>query len=290
MLFTLPSGATPEVVDRLGEVGQSRRLQYWRKCLRAAWQHPVLGIGPMHYAWPPFDFMKAAHPHNAFLQWLAEWGVPSTAIMSGLAICGSGSWVRQEQNRTEQSSPSGNATRVRDAVRVGLVAAVLAGTAHAMGRKRLRSGHPQRERFKAGPCHSVYVARSFDGNCGDQPPRPFGCRRAPVCIPRKSRPTGAVSTLLDAGLHRRPRRRCARRRPSGKSPIVCGSREGGLGARVLALGCMPAGTTCSFAGGFPGPVLKDRLGARTSECPSPRRPTSPSTEALKHRSLEARKP
>lgn len=132
MLFTLPSGTTLEVVDRLSEVGQSRRLQHWKKCLRVAWQHPMLGAGPMHFASAPFDFTRTAHLHNAFMQWLAEWGMPSTGIMSGLAIWGGGSWVQQEQDGTEQSPPSGNATRVGDAVRVVLLTAVLAGTAHAM--------------------------------------------------------------------------------------------------------------------------------------------------------------
>ncbi|MFB6280386.1 MAG: O-antigen ligase family protein [Salinibacter sp.] len=126
VLFTPARGATPQVVERLGDVGQSRRLQHWRKCLHMVWNSPLLGGGPMHYAWPPFDFARAAHPHNAFIQWLSEWGVPSTAIMSGLTVWGGWSWLRQEQDDSEESSTSANA------VRVSLVAAVLAGTTHAM--------------------------------------------------------------------------------------------------------------------------------------------------------------
>jgi hypothetical protein len=125
-LFTLPGGATPEVVDRLGEVGQSRRLQHWRKCLHMVWQHPVLGGGPMHYAWPPFDFASAAHPHNAFMQWLAEWGVPSTAIMSGLTIWGGWWWLLQEKEDAETANMQSNA------MRIALIASILTGTAHAM--------------------------------------------------------------------------------------------------------------------------------------------------------------
>jgi len=125
-LFTLASGATPQVVERLGDVGQSRRLRHWKKCLHMVWNYPLLGGGPMHYAWPPFDFAKAAHPHNAFMQWLAEWGVPSTAIMSGLTVWGGWSWIQQEKAVAEPLISTSNA------VRVSLVAAVLAGTAHAM--------------------------------------------------------------------------------------------------------------------------------------------------------------
>lgn len=125
-LFTLPGGAMPEVVDRLGEVGQSRRLQHWTKCLDMAWTHPWLGVGPMHYAWPPHDFAPAAHPHNAFMQWLAEWGVPSTAIMSGLTIWGGWWGLLQEKEDAETANMQSNA------MRIALIASILTGTAHAM--------------------------------------------------------------------------------------------------------------------------------------------------------------
>jgi O-antigen ligase len=125
-LFTLGGGVSPEVVERLGEVGQSNRLQNWRKCLEMAWRHPWVGVGPMHFAWPPYDFAVGAHPHNAFLQWLAEWGVPSTVIMSSLTIWGGWSWMQQERRRFEAES------KVHKAVAASLVAAVLAGAAHAM--------------------------------------------------------------------------------------------------------------------------------------------------------------
>lgn len=125
-LFTLGGGVAPEVVERLGDVGQSRRLQHWRKCLTMAWTHPWLGVGPMHYAWPPFDYEVAAHPHNAFLQWLAEWGVPSTIIMSSLTVWGGWAWMQQERENV------GSTSRGSTAVAVSLVVATLAGAAHAL--------------------------------------------------------------------------------------------------------------------------------------------------------------
>jgi putative inorganic carbon (HCO3(-)) transporter len=126
-LFTSGGGATPQVVERLGEVGlRSERLQHWTKCLGMALADPWLGAGPMHYAWPPNDFAKAAHPHNAFFQWLAEWGIPSTALMSGLVVWGGWSWIRREMRGTLEDTTETNG------VRVALVASLLAGTAHAM--------------------------------------------------------------------------------------------------------------------------------------------------------------
>jgi putative inorganic carbon (HCO3(-)) transporter len=126
LLFYSGGEATPQVVERFGEVGQSRRTQHWMKCLNMAWTHPWLGVGPMHYAWPPNDFAAAAHPHNAFLQWLAEWGVPSTMIMSSLTVWGGWSWVQEEVRSAQDAAIEANG------VRVALVAALLAGTAHAM--------------------------------------------------------------------------------------------------------------------------------------------------------------
>ncbi|MFB6286677.1 MAG: O-antigen ligase family protein, partial [Candidatus Bipolaricaulia bacterium] len=127
VLFTLASGATPEVlVLNRSDAQRPLRLQHWRKCLHMTWNHLVLGGGPMHYAWPPFDFAPVAHPHNAFMQWLSEWGVPSAAIMSGLTVWGGWSWLRQEHEESADSSFSSNV------VRVSLVASALAGAGHAM--------------------------------------------------------------------------------------------------------------------------------------------------------------
>jgi len=125
-LFVVGGGGAPQVVERMGDVGKSRRLQHWAKCLDMAWTHPWLGVGPMHYAWPPYDFAPAAHPHNAFMQWLAEWGFPSTALMSGLTVWGGWRWMQQEKGRSETAGIRSNA------VRVALVASVLAGASHAM--------------------------------------------------------------------------------------------------------------------------------------------------------------
>ena len=127
VLFSLIGGATPEVADRLAEEGgYAWRLQRWTTCLEMVSAHPWLGAGPMHFAWAPFRIAPGAHPHNAVLQWAAEWGVLSTLIMSGLVVWGGGRWLGQEMGEASSATPRSNA------VRIGLVAAVLAGAAHAM--------------------------------------------------------------------------------------------------------------------------------------------------------------
>ncbi len=91
-----------------------------------AWMNPWLGVGPMHYAWPPNNFASGAHPHSAFFQWLTEWGVLSTTIMSSLAVWGGWSWMKQERDATAREE------ELLSEVGVALVAAALAGASHAM--------------------------------------------------------------------------------------------------------------------------------------------------------------
>ncbi len=127
LLFDLIAGTTPQVAERLGSIsGEAWRIQRWTMSLELAWAHPWLGLGPMHFAWPPYHFLPGAHPHNALLQWMVEWGLPSASIMTGLVVWGGWSWMRQERREAP------GATRRENAVRVGLVAAVLAGAAHSM--------------------------------------------------------------------------------------------------------------------------------------------------------------
>jgi len=125
-LFYLGGEVTPQVAERLKDIGEGGRPHHWMRCLNMAWTHPWLGVGPMHYAWPPNNFAVAAHPHSAFFQWLAEWGLPSTVVMSGLTVWGGWSWMHHEQETAAE--PEDFQTEVG----IALVAAVLAGASHAM--------------------------------------------------------------------------------------------------------------------------------------------------------------
>ena len=125
LLFS--AGEAPRAADKFGDPAQySRRLRHWRVCLEMAWAHPILGIGPMHFAWFPYPFTEPASPHSALMRGLAEWGVPSTIAMVGLTGWGGWQWMKQE--REMESTTNG----VPDAVSVALVASVLAGAAHSM--------------------------------------------------------------------------------------------------------------------------------------------------------------
>jgi len=125
--FYLVGDAAPQFAARMQHVdGESWRIQRWLTTIELTALHPWLGVGPMHFAWPPFHFEPGAHPHNAFLQWMVEWGIPSTVLMTGMGVWGGWRWMQQEREEAKVADARSNA------VRVALVASVLAGAAHAM--------------------------------------------------------------------------------------------------------------------------------------------------------------
>lgn len=88
LLFNwLPSYFNVEVVNhsaaRLTTSLSSRDL-LWLQAWEMIVQRPWVGFGPMHFA----DIVNsvAAHPHQALLQWAAEWGVPSMLCLSWLLL------------------------------------------------------------------------------------------------------------------------------------------------------------------------------------------------------------
>ncbi len=56
------------------------RLVLWQAALGAIQQSPWFGIGPMHFA--ALHMPMGAHPHNIYLQWMAEYGLPAGLAMS----------------------------------------------------------------------------------------------------------------------------------------------------------------------------------------------------------------
>ncbi|MGA0032161.1 MAG: O-antigen ligase family protein [Burkholderiales bacterium] len=68
-------------------ISLSNRELLWAASIDFSLGHPWLGVGPMHFSnvWNPV----AAHPHNAVLQWMAEWGVlPALLLTLVFAIAG----------------------------------------------------------------------------------------------------------------------------------------------------------------------------------------------------------
>jgi len=123
VLFRLGGG----VVQRLSDAKQyTKRLEWWGDTLEVIGGQPWLGLGPMHFAGAPAHPVTWGHPHNALLQLLVEWGVPAALLLVGLAGWGAWCWIQQERNQVEPVSDA------ETALRVGLVASLGAGAAHAL--------------------------------------------------------------------------------------------------------------------------------------------------------------
>ena len=68
----------------------SDRIELWKQALHLIQDHPIFGIGPMHFAWySPIS----AHPHNSVLQIMAEWGLPAALLILIITFYGLFCWV-----------------------------------------------------------------------------------------------------------------------------------------------------------------------------------------------------
>jgi len=76
------------------------RVAMWRLALDYFKQSPLLGIGPMHYAFNRNGI--ASHPHNSLLQILSEWGLFAFGIFVFLYVRGTYCWFRSKINSPVQ--------------------------------------------------------------------------------------------------------------------------------------------------------------------------------------------
>lgn len=80
------TGAMPDASEAyLGARESSVHARYylWNLALEQVARSPWIGVGPMHFAHEVN--LKAAHPHNVYLQVAAEWGLPMLALLLGSA-------------------------------------------------------------------------------------------------------------------------------------------------------------------------------------------------------------
>ena len=101
----------------------SMRDALWYQAVQMTLQHPLLGAGPLQFA--DINNGIAVHPHNALLQWTAEWGIPSALCLAWLlwrAGRGSLGWLR---SRVPQPDTA-------DVIRLCLTGSIIAALAQAM--------------------------------------------------------------------------------------------------------------------------------------------------------------
>jgi len=75
------------------------RMFLWNKAFQFIIENPLLGIGPMHYAWSDIQntstLNSITHPHNSLLQWGAEWGLCSLILILILYIKALRKWFNK---------------------------------------------------------------------------------------------------------------------------------------------------------------------------------------------------
>jgi putative inorganic carbon (hco3(-)) transporter len=66
--------------SRVGALNStSGRFELWLIAINAIADHPLVGVGPMHFA--TLGSRWGMHPHNWMLQYAAEWGLPAMAVL-----------------------------------------------------------------------------------------------------------------------------------------------------------------------------------------------------------------
>lgn len=102
----------------------SMREVLWDLAIRFSRENPLLGVGPMHFAY--YATAVAAHPHNAILQFTAEWGIP--AALSFTAVFATGGLAFAARVRRVTIGPDTQAGLTA----VALLAALAGAAAQAM--------------------------------------------------------------------------------------------------------------------------------------------------------------
>lgn len=121
LIVTDTNTATSSALVRWGSSG---RLWIWQESLLQSAPFPGLGLGPMHLA--SLQHLPVAHPHNAWIQWVAEWGWPATACIS-LAI-----FLALRQSRQRLSATTAQSASAPVRLAACLWAGLVGSLCHAM--------------------------------------------------------------------------------------------------------------------------------------------------------------
>lgn len=105
----LPPFGTPlTVLERTADNPSNNRNLLWGRALQLITAHPLLGIGPQHFAHFGTDLHTGAHPHDWLLQIGAEWGIPALLCLLGVVFLGARALVRSGRH-----IPAGDTTAER---------------------------------------------------------------------------------------------------------------------------------------------------------------------------------
>ncbi|WP_165917672.1 O-antigen ligase family protein [Roseateles saccharophilus] len=116
--FDLKTISSPHTPADL--VSDHSRIYLWKIALYDVAKAPLIGVGPMHYS---ADFNgRGAHPHNIYLQLIAEFGVPFFVLLTTATVV----LARRSLRHIRQTSHAPDTLTV--ATTAALVAALVDGT------------------------------------------------------------------------------------------------------------------------------------------------------------------
>lgn len=125
-LLVPDSEGHPALLHRVNDIISLRgREVLWGLSADLIVQNPWLGIGPMHFA--NHLSVLAAHPHNAILQFMVEWGVPAALGITVVWVAGGLGWSLHVHRMTKAMEPDRHSM-----VLVALLAAITGASAQAM--------------------------------------------------------------------------------------------------------------------------------------------------------------
>jgi|GEM_PF-2074850 len=77
----------------LARADSSRRLELWGAAWQAIKSNPIWGLGPMHMA-NVNGINPITSPHNIYLLWMVEWGVPAFLVGGFIALKNFYRWIQ----------------------------------------------------------------------------------------------------------------------------------------------------------------------------------------------------
>lgn len=83
-----PFGVPDRILERTVSDPASGRQFLWKRAIELIAQHPVLGVGPQHFAHAGADLGWGAHPHDWVLQIATEWGIPALCCVIAMLMLG----------------------------------------------------------------------------------------------------------------------------------------------------------------------------------------------------------
>jgi len=89
-----PLGAPDNIIARSAADPASGRQFLWKRALELIVQHPLLGVGPQHFAHYGEIVYIGAHPHDWLFQIAVEWGIPALICLVAILLLGAHTLVR----------------------------------------------------------------------------------------------------------------------------------------------------------------------------------------------------